>query len=73
MFPLEYNVIALTFVGSLPLFFLKSEVDVWFLTGDGRWVWGYQGFIYIDMGVKGLMMIVYKLIYRVSGNSRRRF
>jgi hypothetical protein len=49
---------------SLLLFFLKSEVDVWFLTGVDRWVWGYQGFIYTDMGVKGSMkMIIYNLIY----------
>jgi hypothetical protein len=35
-----------TFVRSLLFFFLKSVVDIWFLTGVDRWLWGYQGFIY---------------------------
>jgi hypothetical protein len=56
-------VTAPTFACSLPLFFLKSVVDVWFLTGVDRWVWDIRD-LYIDMRVKGSMkMIIYKLIY----------
>jgi hypothetical protein len=53
--------VALVFEGILQLFFLKSQVDVWFLTGVDRWVWGYQGSIFTDMAVKGLIMIIYHI------------